>query len=78
MLAAAALAFASAVIVYRYLPRSLAPSGPLHGPLESFEDAAELGLGGTPPVFADHPAPAHSRDASSEMGSVESHSRSAT
>ena len=25
----------------------------MHGPLESFEDSAELGLGGVPPVFAD-------------------------
>ena len=27
--------------------------GALHGPLESLEEVAELGLGGVPPVFAD-------------------------
>ena len=53
VLAGAALAFVSAVIVYRYLPHALGAEGALHGPLESLEDAAELGLGGTPPVFAD-------------------------
>ena len=25
----------------------------MHGPLEAFEEAAELGLGGVPPVFSD-------------------------
>ena len=55
VLAASILAFASAVIVYRYLPHHLAAEGSLHGPVESLEDAAELGLGGTPPVFADGP-----------------------
>ena len=55
VLAASMLAFASAVIVYRYLPHHLAAEGALHGPVESLEDAAELGLGGTPPVFADAP-----------------------
>jgi Na+/melibiose symporter-like transporter len=49
----ATLAIISAGIVYRFLPRSLAPEGAMHGPLESLEDAAELGLGGVPPVFAD-------------------------
>jgi EmrB/QacA subfamily drug resistance transporter len=53
VLAASVLAFASAAIVWRYLPGSLHAEGAVHGPLESFEDAAELGLGGTPPVFAD-------------------------
>ncbi len=53
VLAASVLAFGSAVIVYRYLPHHLAAEGSLHGPVESLEDAAELGLGGTPPVFAD-------------------------
>jgi hypothetical protein len=51
VLAAAGLAFVSATIVYRYLPATLRPEGSLHGPIESLEDAAELGLGGTPPVF---------------------------
>jgi EmrB/QacA subfamily drug resistance transporter len=53
VLVGATLAIISAGIVYRFLPRSLAPEGALHGPLESLEDAAELGLGGVPPVFAD-------------------------
>jgi hypothetical protein len=25
----------------------------MHGPLEAFEEAAEVGLGGVPPVFSD-------------------------
>ena len=49
----ATLAILSAGIVYRYLPHSLAPTGAMHGPLEAFEEAAELGLGGVPPVFSD-------------------------
>jgi hypothetical protein len=53
VLIGAALAAISAAIVFRYLPHSLAPEGALHGPIESLEDAAELGLGGVPPVFAD-------------------------
>jgi EmrB/QacA subfamily drug resistance transporter len=49
----ATLAIVSAGIVYRYLPHSLAPTGAMHGPLEAFEEAAEMGLGGVPPVFSD-------------------------
>ena len=49
----AVLATISAVIVYRYLPHSLVPSGAMTGPVGSLEEAAELGLGGVPPVFAD-------------------------
>ena len=52
----ATLAVLSAGLVYRYLPHSLAPTGAMHGPLEGFEEAAELGLGGTPPVFSDEVA----------------------
>ncbi len=48
----AILAAISAVIVYRYLPRDLGSEGAMHGPVESMEDMAELGLGGTPPIFA--------------------------
>jgi MFS transporter, DHA2 family, integral membrane protein len=51
----ASLAILSAGIVFRYLPHSLRHEGALHGAIESLEDAAELGLGGTPPVFADDP-----------------------
>jgi MFS transporter, DHA2 family, integral membrane protein len=53
VLIGATVAAISAAIVYRYLPHSLVPEGALHGPIESLEDAAELGLGGVPPVFAD-------------------------
>jgi hypothetical protein len=49
----AVLATISAIIVYRYLPHSLVASGAMTGPLGSLEEAAELGLGGVPPVFAD-------------------------
>ncbi len=49
----AILAAVAAVIVYRYLPKSIGAEGAMHGPIESMEDMAELGLGGTPPIFAD-------------------------
>ena len=49
----AVLALISAVVVFRKLPRSLTQSGALHGPLEGFEEAAAMGLGGVPPVFTD-------------------------
>jgi hypothetical protein len=29
--------------------------GALRGPVESFEEAAELGIAGVPPLFADSP-----------------------
>ncbi len=49
----AILAAVSAGIVYRYLPKHLGAEGAMHGAVESMEDMAELGLGGTPPIFAD-------------------------
>ncbi|MGZ4688949.1 MAG: MFS transporter [Acidimicrobiia bacterium] len=49
----AILAAVAAVIVYRYLPKSLGSEGAMHGAVESMEDAAELGIGGTMPIFAD-------------------------
>ena len=49
----AILAVVAAVIVYRFLPHVTTQDGAMHGPVESMEDAAELGLGGTPPIFAD-------------------------
>ena len=49
----AILATFSAVIVYKFLPHSLVPAGAMTGPVESIEEAAELGLGGVPPIFAD-------------------------
>jgi EmrB/QacA subfamily drug resistance transporter len=53
VLVGAILASISAVIVWRKLPHSLVPQGALHGPVEGLEEAATLGLGGVPPVFAD-------------------------
>lgn len=54
----ALLAAIAAIIVYRCLPRDLGTEGAMHGPVESMEDAAELGLGGTPPIFAEEAAAA--------------------
>ncbi len=51
----AALTFVAALLVLRFLPRHLAHTGAMHGAVEALEDAAELGLGGTPPVFPDTP-----------------------
>ena len=39
--------------MYRYLPHSLVAEGAMRGPVESVEDAAELGIAGVPPLFAD-------------------------
>jgi hypothetical protein len=46
------LAAVASVVVYRYLPRVIAPEGALHSPVESLETVAELGLGGVPPEVA--------------------------
>jgi EmrB/QacA subfamily drug resistance transporter len=54
----AVLALISAVIVFRYLPHSLVAENAVRGPVESVEDAAELGLAGVPPLFADEPSDA--------------------
>jgi EmrB/QacA subfamily drug resistance transporter len=53
VLIGAALSLIAAGFVYRNLPPSLAPEGAMHGPLEAFEEAAELGLAGVPPAFSD-------------------------
>jgi hypothetical protein len=37
----------------RFLPRDVGDEGAMHGAVESMEEAAELGLGGTPPIFPD-------------------------
>jgi Na+/melibiose symporter-like transporter len=50
------LAFSAGVIIYRFFPHVVAHEGAMAGPREAIEDAAELGLGGIPPVFADQPA----------------------
>jgi DHA2 family multidrug resistance protein-like MFS transporter len=49
------LAFSAAVIIYRFFPHVVAHEGAMAGPRAAMEDAAELGLGGIPPVFADQP-----------------------
>ena len=49
--AGAILALIAAVLVLRYLPARLPAEGALHGALESAENAVELGLGGTLPIF---------------------------
>ena len=49
----AILALISAGIVYRYLPHSMVAEGAMRGPVGSVEDAAELGIAGVPPLFAD-------------------------
>jgi hypothetical protein len=51
----AILALISSFIVYRFLPHSLVQEGAVRGPIESLEDAAELGIAGVPPLFADTP-----------------------
>jgi Na+/melibiose symporter-like transporter len=53
----AILAAAAALIILRFLPRQIAQHGAVHGPVAAMEDAAELGLAGIPPVFADTPGP---------------------
>jgi EmrB/QacA subfamily drug resistance transporter len=57
VMAGTAIALIAAVIIYRYLPRQLSHEGPMHGGVEAMEDAAELGLAGVPPVFADEEFP---------------------
>lgn len=52
-LCGAVLATCSAILVLRFLPRQIAQHGAVRGPLEAAEAAAELGLAGIPPVFAD-------------------------
>jgi EmrB/QacA subfamily drug resistance transporter len=53
VLVGAILAAVAAVIVMKFLPRDVGDEGAMHGALESMEEAAELGLGGTPPIFPD-------------------------
>ncbi len=55
MTAGAILALVAAVLVWRYLPAAVAHEGAMEGPLGAMEDAAELGIGGVPPLFADDP-----------------------
>jgi MFS transporter, DHA2 family, multidrug resistance protein len=53
VLCGAVLSFLAAAAVYRFLPKQLTQQGAMHGAVESLEEAAELGLAGVPPVFAD-------------------------
>ncbi len=68
VLVGAGLALASAIFVYRSLPHSLAPEGAMHGALEALEEAAELGLGGVPPVFSDQVGEETDREAEHSAG----------
>jgi hypothetical protein len=54
-----ALALVAALVTRRFLPRSVAPIGPMHSAVEALENAAELGLGGAMPLF---PEPAEAPD----------------
>ncbi len=65
--AGAILAIIAAVIVYRFLPHVTTQEGAMHGPVGSMEDVAELGLGGTMPIFADT---ADATDAARDSNSV--------
>jgi MFS transporter, DHA2 family, multidrug resistance protein len=64
----AILAVVAAAIVMKFLPRNVGDEGAMHGPIEAMEEAAELGLAGTPPIFADDP----SREAPDETVPVDS------
>ncbi len=57
----AILSWIAAVLVFRYLPRRLAHQGAMHGAAESVEDAAQLGIAGVEPVFADEVFPGDER-----------------
>jgi EmrB/QacA subfamily drug resistance transporter len=49
----AVLAAAAAIIVLRFLPRHIAQHGAELDVVEAMEDAAQLGLAGVPPIFAE-------------------------
>jgi EmrB/QacA subfamily drug resistance transporter len=56
------LAIVAGLVTRRFLPRSVAPIGPMHSAVEALENAAELGLGGALPVFPDtSETPGHPR-----------------
>jgi EmrB/QacA subfamily drug resistance transporter len=52
-LTGAILAAVAAACVLRFLPRQITQHGALRGPVEATEDAAQLGVAGVPPIFAD-------------------------
>ena len=49
------LAVVAAILTRRFLPREVAPTGAMRSPIEALENAAEFGIGGALPVFADDP-----------------------
>jgi hypothetical protein len=51
------LSLIAAFVTRRFLPRAVAPVGPMHSAVDALENAAELGVGGTMPLFADEPEP---------------------
>ena len=57
------LAVVAAILTRRFLPREVTPTGPMQSPIEALENAAEFGIGGAMPVFADdrHTADGHVR-----------------
>ncbi|HEY4377749.1 MAG TPA: MFS transporter, partial [Acidimicrobiales bacterium] len=55
--AGAILALVAAAIVWRYLPKNLAPETSMHGAVEAMETTAELGLAGVMPAFCDDDSP---------------------
>ncbi|MEY2472480.1 MAG: hypothetical protein QOK28_1809 [Actinomycetota bacterium] len=55
-LTGATLALVAAVAVWRFLPHNIEQHGAAAGPVAAAENAAELGLGGVPPVFVDSPS----------------------
>jgi EmrB/QacA subfamily drug resistance transporter len=51
------LSLGAALLTWRFLPRAIEPVGPLHSPIDALENAAEFGIGGTLPAFADDSEP---------------------
>ncbi len=51
-----ALAIVAAILTRRFLPRTVATTGAMHSPIAALENAAEFGIGGAMPVFADDEA----------------------
>jgi MFS transporter, DHA2 family, integral membrane protein len=49
----AALAILAAGLVLRFLPHMASHGTAMRGPVETMEEAAEVGVAGTPPIFAD-------------------------
>ena len=49
----ALLALFAAFLTVRYLPATFSHDGAMHDGISAMEEAAELGLGGVPPIFAD-------------------------